>query len=110
MRRTAEVYQNADFVGLLYQDDEGIYRFEYDNEYLAKTECLAISLTLPTEKKHFASPYLFSFFANMVAEGANRKLQLKHYKLDENDDFGLLLATSSKDSIGAIFVKQVVSQ
>jgi serine/threonine-protein kinase HipA len=43
----------------------------------------------------------------MLSEGINRKLQNFYLKIDENDDFGLLLATAQNDTIGAISVKKV---
>jgi serine/threonine-protein kinase HipA len=41
----------------------------------------------------------------MLSEGANRKLQCIQLRIDEEDNFGLLLATAQFDTIGAITVK-----
>jgi serine/threonine-protein kinase HipA len=41
----------------------------------------------------------------MLSEGVNRKLQCTHLRIDEADNFGLLLATAQFDTIGAITVK-----
>jgi serine/threonine-protein kinase HipA len=41
----------------------------------------------------------------MLSEGVNRKLQSVQLKIDEDDHFGLLLATAQYDTIGAITVK-----
>jgi HipA-like protein len=43
----------------------------------------------------------------MLSEGANKKLQCRQLKIDENDYFGLLLATATHDTIGAVTVKPV---
>jgi serine/threonine-protein kinase HipA len=43
----------------------------------------------------------------MLSEGVNRQLQCRTLKIDENDDFGLLLATAQFDTIGAVTVKPV---
>ena len=43
----------------------------------------------------------------MLSEGANKALQCLTLKIDENDAFGLLLATADNDTIGAITVKQL---
>ena len=40
----------------------------------------------------------------MLSEGVNRKLQCRHLQIDENDYFGLLLATSGTETIGAVSV------
>ena len=47
------------------------------------------------------------FFYNMLSEGANKALQCTTLKIDENDAFGLLLATADNDTIGAITVKML---
>ena len=41
----------------------------------------------------------------MLSEGANRKLQSQLLKIDERDDFGIMLATAQYDTIGAVTVK-----
>jgi serine/threonine-protein kinase HipA len=41
----------------------------------------------------------------MLSEGVNRKLQCTQLRIDETDNFGLLLATAQFDTIGAITVK-----
>ena len=41
----------------------------------------------------------------MLSEGVNRKLQCTQLRIDEEDNFGLLLATAQFDTIGAITVK-----
>jgi len=51
--------------------------------------------------------FLFPFFSNMLSEGVNRKLQSTQLRIDEQDSFGLLLATAQSDTIGAITIKPV---
>ena len=43
----------------------------------------------------------------MLSEGVNKKIQTTQLKIDEDDNFGLLLATAQYDTIGAITVKPV---
>jgi HipA-like protein len=43
----------------------------------------------------------------MLSEGVNRKLQSVQLRIDEDDDFGLLAATTQYDTIGAITVKPI---
>lgn len=105
--RSARVYRNAKFAGILKEESDRSFSYEYDLEYLNDEKNLAISLTLPKSSRTFKSDYLFPFFYNMLAEGENKKLQLRHLRISDKDDFGLLLATSSKDSIGAIIVKEI---
>jgi len=107
MNRKAEVYRNSIYVGILSEQEDKTYKFEYDQDYLNNDKNLAVSLTMPKSNKTYKSKYLFPFFFNMLAEGVNRKLQLRQLQISENDHFALLLATSSKDTIGAISVKEI---
>ena len=46
-------------------------------------------------------------YEGMIAEGENKKMQSQLLKIDENDQFGLLLATAQADTIGNITVKEI---
>lgn len=105
--RVAEVFTNGVLAGTLSETDEGKYIFKYDNAYLIDSRNRAISLSLPKRKEAFIADELFPFFYNMLSEGANKALQCMTLKIDENDAFGLLLATADNDTIGAITVKQL---
>jgi serine/threonine-protein kinase HipA len=43
----------------------------------------------------------------MLSEGVNKKLQSKQLRIDEEDNFGLLMATAQFDTIGAVTVKPI---
>ncbi len=101
----AAVYRNKVFAGILIEASRQLYIFRYDDDYFADTSKPAISLTLPKTQQEYHSPYLFPFFFNMLSEGANRKLQSIHLRIDEEDHFGILLATAQVDTVGAITVK-----
>ena len=105
--RKAEVYRNNILAGVLTEENRKSYTFEYDDAYFANKDMSAISLTLPKDQKKYQSPYLFPVFSNMLSEGANRKLQSRLLRIDETDDFGILLETAQFDSIGAITVKPI---
>lgn len=105
--RVAEVFTNGVLAGTLSETDEGKYIFQYDDAYLLDSRNRAISLSLPKRKEAFIADELFPFFYNMLSEGANKALQCMTLKIDENDAFGLLLATADNDTIGAITVKQL---
>ena len=81
--------------------------FKYDDKYYNDPNKPAISLTLPKSQKEYCSDFLFPFFFNMLSEGVNRKLQSTQLQIDENDNFGLLMATAQYDTIGAITVKPI---
>jgi serine/threonine-protein kinase HipA len=97
----ATVYRNRNLAGILEKTSTG-YRFTYEEEYWQDPSKPAISLTLPKGKISYESPYLFSFFFNMLSEGVNLDLQSRTLRIDENDYFGLLLATGNTETIGAV--------
>ena len=45
----------------------------------------------------------------MLSEGVNKKLQSTQLKIDEEDSFGLLMATAQNDTIGAVTVKPITA-
>jgi len=105
--KAMEIYRNGVLAGILSEENRKSYIFRYDERYFNDTTKPAISLTLPKSKKEYTSQYLFPFFFNMLSEGENRKLQSIQLKIDEEDNFGLLMATAQYDTIGAITVKPI---
>ena len=102
-----EIYRNGVLAGILSEKNRNSFVFRYDEIYFSDTTKPAISLTLPKSKIEYNSDYLFPFFFNMLSEGVNRKLQSIQLKIDEEDNFGLLMATAQYDTIGAITVKPI---
>ena len=107
--RAVEVYRNGTLAGVLKEVSQAYYVFRYDDAYFRDPSQPAISLTLPKSKQEYQSETLFPFFSNMLSEGANRKLQSNLLKIDEEDSFGLLMATAQSDTIGAITVKPIAT-
>ncbi len=81
--------------------------FRYDPAYLARTDAVAASLTLPLDGGQFESPHLFPFFEGLLAEGSLRELQCRLHRIDPEDGFGLLLRTAASDVIGCVTVEPV---
>ena len=102
--RTAKVYHNEQLAGILTQNNPESYEFQYDDAWFSDDALPPISLTLPKARKVHKADHLFPFFFNMLSEGVNRKLQCRLLKIDEKDHFGLLLATASSDTIGAVTI------
>lgn len=105
--RKAEVYDNGILAGTLEQADGGMFIFRYAESYLANPATKGISLTLPKSGKEYHSRVLFPFFFNMLSEGANKFIQCTKFKIDEQDHFGLLLATAKEDTIGTVTIKRI---
>ncbi|MDO4510289.1 MAG: HipA N-terminal domain-containing protein [Bacteroidales bacterium] len=88
--------------GLLQETDQGKYKFQYYDTYLNSEHTLAVSITLPKRKEPYFCDSLFPCFFNLLSEGANKAMQCRILHIDENDYFGLLMATAQTDSIGAL--------
>lgn len=104
--RAAHVLYNGRQAGTLSKSGS-IYRFEYDKAYLASPGSRPVSLTLPLREAPYESETLFPVFTNRLSEGANKTMQSRLLKIDENDYFGLLLATAAGDSIGPLTIKEI---
>jgi serine/threonine-protein kinase HipA len=104
--RSAQVLYNGTLAGILTKSG-GRYHFAYDKNYLAAAGSSPISLTMPLQQAAYEADLLFPVFANMLSEGANKAMQCRLLKIDENDYFGLLLATAGNDNIGPVTIKEM---
>lgn len=102
-----EVYIQGIFAGTLEKKNAQSYVFTYDEAYRADNGLPALCLNMPKSETTYESERLFPVFSNMLAEGYNRRLQSRTMRIDENDDFALLAATATYDTIGAITVKAI---
>ncbi|TXD37722.1 phosphatidylinositol kinase [Lujinxingia vulgaris] len=102
--RRARVYNHGRLAGSLDELNDGRFRFQYDASYLQEPDASAVSLTLPLQNQPFLCDHLFAFFYGLLAEGSTRQLQCRLLQIDENDAFGLLLATG-RDTIGSVSVE-----
>jgi HipA-like protein len=105
--RKAEVFFKGEVAGVLIQHNEGHFSFKYDDMWTEESNRKSISFTLPISIKEHHSPYLFSFFYNMLPEGANRRMICDKMRIDEKDNFGILLHTARFDTIGAVTITKV---
>jgi HipA-like protein len=105
--RQATVFRNKELMGFLTEESRQNYVFRYEDNWFNNAQKPPVSLTMPKNKQEYRSDNLFPFFVNMLSEGANKELQCRHLHIDENDSFGLLLATAQWETIGAITVKSV---
>lgn len=103
--RQVNVYVNDRKAGVLTEMHPGKgYSFKYDPVYLS-SDAPSISVSLSKNIASYESSSLFPFFANMLPEGANRKVICRTYRIDENDLFGILAAMAGKDFIGGVQIK-----
>ena len=101
--RACKVFVHDMEAGLLQETDDREYVFKYHDGYQGEPVCIA----MPVRQEPYRSDPLFPYFFNMLSEGANRQVQSTLLHIDENDDFGIMLATAQHDTIGAITVKPV---
>ncbi|MBR6438450.1 MAG: HipA N-terminal domain-containing protein [Bacteroidales bacterium] len=101
--RQCKVFVKDREAGLLMEANSRSYIFIYNEGYDGEPVCLA----MPVRQEPYYSEKLFPFFFNLLSEGANREIQSRLFHLDENDDFGILLATAQTDTIGAVTVKPI---
>ena len=99
--RQCKVFVHDVEAGILLETDSREYVFTYHDGYQGEPVCLAMPIT----RKSYSSDHLFPFFFNMLSEGSNRQVQSMLHHIDENDDFGIMLATAQHDTIGAVTVK-----
>ena len=103
MRRAKVLYKN-EHAGTLTQLDDGSFEFAYLDTWFLNPAKPAVSLTLPKTMEPYRSSDLFPFFFNMLPEGSNKQTVCYHLRIDQDDDFGILMATSKTDTIGAVRV------
>ena len=103
MRSAKILYKNAE-AAILQQLDDGSFEFQYIEKWLEDTSKPSISLTFPKTNEKYLSKFLFPFFYNMLPEGTNKQTVCFNLRIDENDHFGILMATAKSDSIGAVRV------
>lgn len=102
--RQARVFFKDEEAGRLKQLDDGSFEFFYTNLWLQNSDKPPISPTLPKTTEVYRSQHLFPFFHNMLPEGTNREQVCFHWRIDDSDNFGILLTTAKHDTIGAVRV------
>lgn len=100
--RQAKIYFNKSHAGILTEQEDKHFLFEYLPDYKGP----GISLTLPTTQKKYLFIQFPSFFDGLLPEGPQLEALLKQAKLDRNDFFGQLI-TVGKDLVGAVSVEEI---
>lgn len=98
----AYVFFHGQKAGVLSREEE-FYRFQYDREYVINGG-EKISFSLPVTTESYDSVKLHGFFSGLVAEGWLKNLQSKTQRIDETDEFSLLVA-NGEDLIGAVTIE-----
>ena len=101
--RQAQVFYGNELAGYLQEREDG-YVFEYDKEFLNKD--IPVSISLPPREEPYKSKELFPFFKGLLPEGWYLDIVSATQKVDSKDSFGVLLSTTSVDTIGAVTVRK----
>lgn len=101
--RRATVKYHDQLAGYLSETANG-YQFMYDQEYLRTGQ--PISISLPLRAAPYEARELFGFFRGLLPEGWYLAIVSATAKIDAQDAFGILVATTS-DTIGAVTVHKV---
>ncbi len=105
MNRKGKVFYDNRFCGIIEETETG-YRFNYDLNYVNDSDPKAVSKTLPLSERAYTSNTMFPFFDGLIPEGWLLDIAQKHWKINERDRMGLLLACC-KDCIGAVSVQPI---
>ena len=105
--RAAKIFFKGEEAGVLTQQDDGTFTFQYHSRWVEDASKPAISLTLPKTVTAYHSRYLFPFFYNMLPEGSNKQVVCQLNRLDMSDYFGLLMTIALTDTIGAVTVSKI---
>lgn len=101
--RQAQVFYGNELAGYLQEREDG-YVFEYDKEFFKKG--IPISISLPPREEPYKSKELFPFFKGLLPEGWYLDIVSATQRVDSKDSFGVLLSTTSVDTIGAVTVRK----
>ena len=102
--RKAKVYYKNEIAGYI-TETQNEYIFQYDYSFLKKD--IPISTSLPPREEPYHSKELFPFFKGLLPEGWYLNIVSATQKVDYKDSFGLLLASTAVDTIGAVTVTKV---
>jgi serine/threonine-protein kinase HipA len=109
MRKAKVLFKN-EVAGVLIQNDDGTFIFQYQDDWIKDITTKSISPTLPKAEKTFFSSYLFPFFYNMLPEGSNKQIVCKLNRIDHDDHFGILMVSAKYDSVGAVTIVKIENE
>ena len=105
MRQGIVKYNNIK-AGLLTEDDNGEYHFEYDAMYVHSYPNQFVTFQMPVSARPYRSKRLFPFFDGLIPEGWLLNIAAESWKINKNDRMGLLLVCC-QNTIGAVSVHPV---
>jgi serine/threonine-protein kinase HipA len=108
MRQGIVKYNNI-HAGLLTEDDNGEYLFEYEESYIKAYPHQFITFQMPVSSRSFRSKRLFPFFDGLIPEGWLLKITAESWKINRNDRMGLLLVCC-QNAVGAVSIHPISTE
>ena len=102
MRQGIVKYNNI-IAGVLTEDDNGEYLFEYDEQYAKDYPNQFVTFNMPVSVRPYRSNRLFPFFDGLIPEGWLLNIAAESWRINKNDRMGLLLACC-QNAIGAVSI------
>ncbi len=88
-------------VGILTRNDDLIYSFTYDEDWIVHSKAFAISLALPLSAETYSNKPTLAFFENLLPEGEVRRTLERHQNIASTFDF---LEKFGRDCAGALVI------
>lgn len=101
--RKGKVYYQEHFAGMILENDEGEYIFQYDENFVKDHPREFITFSMPVTEKPYVARRLFPFFEGLIPEGWLLEIASRNWRINVNDRMGLLLACC-QNCIGAVSV------
>jgi len=109
MMRQGIVKYNNKLAGILTEDDNGEYLFDYNEAYAKKCPNQFITFNMPVTHNPYRSKRLFPFFDGLIPEGWLLNIAAESWKINKNDRMGLLLACC-QNAIGAVSIHPIIEK
>jgi len=84
------VFLNQDVVGTLVQNDDDSLEFRYDPAWVARTDAVPLSRSLPLQEDAFRGKQARSFFAGILPDEGPRRQIAAVLGISERNDFAML--------------------
>jgi serine/threonine-protein kinase HipA len=105
--RQANILYNNILAGILTETNDGLYTFQYNENYIDLYSDSFITFTMPVNHTLYKENRLFPFFEGLIPEGWLLEIASENWKINPNDRMGLLLACC-QNCIGAVSVEPII--
>jgi serine/threonine-protein kinase HipA len=107
--RQGKVFYKEFFAGIITENNDGEYLFQYDQQFINKHPKSFITFSMPVGDTVYKNKQLFPFFEGLIPEGWLLDIASENWKISPNDRMGLLLACC-QNCIGAVSVQPLKSK